>query len=73
MENPLIFMDREKTCLNRFLNYCKGCTKDYSDNHPNNYDCPYYKEFHYDMFEVYDESKLEELGREAKGFPQKKD
>ncbi len=34
-----------KTCLNRLLGRCQNCTEDYdTTHHPNNYDCPWYKE-----------------------------
>ena len=42
-----------KTCLNRFLGKCKGCSRDYNSNHhPNNLDCPKYKEIGVLTFEI---------------------
>jgi len=41
-----------KTCLNRFIGRCKECKRDYENHHPNNLDCPDYKEIYIDVFEV---------------------
>lgn len=42
-----------KTCVNRFLRLCEDCTEDYNtDHHPNNTDCPRYKEIELIIIEV---------------------
>ena len=44
-------MNLEKECVNRFLSRCSDCKKDLDLNkHPNNFDCPNYKELK--LFEV---------------------
>jgi hypothetical protein len=54
----------EETCLNRFLNRCKDCTKDYDLNHhPNNYDCKYYKSMKIMTHIVEEENKITTLIR----------
>ncbi|NMB66674.1 hypothetical protein GYA25_01285 [Candidatus Woesearchaeota archaeon] len=43
----------EKTCLNRFLARCKNCSEDYDiTHHPNNYDCPFYKEIKLSVYKI---------------------
>ncbi len=45
----------EKTCLNRFLGRCENCSEDYDvRHHPNNYDCPFYKEIKLSVHKVED-------------------
>lgn len=44
-----------KTCLHRFVGDCKDCKRDYGDKHPNNRDCPNYKEIHVQYYEVFSE------------------
>ena len=35
----------KKTCFYRLIRRCEDCTEDYDESHhPNNYDCPFYKE-----------------------------
>jgi len=42
-----------KTCLNRFLGRCGGCSRDYNgEHHPNNLDCPNYYEIKLLVVEV---------------------
>jgi len=51
-------MRLEKTCLNRLIDKCVNCKKDYDINHhPNNYDCKDYKEVKIIIFEVKDRIK----------------
>jgi hypothetical protein len=41
-----------RTCLNRFLGICKHCKEDYSEHHPNNEDCPRYRELSLIVFDL---------------------
>ena len=42
-----------KICVNRFIGNCPECKRDYNLNHhPNNYDCPGYKEMNLRVFNV---------------------
>ena len=38
--------EQNRTCVNRFLGLCEDCVEDYESHHPNNLDCPRYKEMH---------------------------
>ena len=47
-ENGIIRM-----CLNYFLGFCKNCVEDRDPtHHPNNFDCPRYKEIALRVFSV---------------------
>ena len=49
---------RVKICLNRFLKRCPNCTEDYDQcHHPNNLDCPYYREVVIELMEIKEEKK----------------
>jgi len=37
-------LNYNRTCLYRFIGQCKNCEIDYEEHHPNNLDCPRYKE-----------------------------
>jgi hypothetical protein len=45
-------LSEEYTCKNRLIGRCKDCKRDYSDNHPNNLDCPSYEEVIIHVFNV---------------------
>ena len=46
-------IEEKITCLNRMINRCTKCIKDYAPNHhPNNLDCPNYREVKLRTFEV---------------------
>lgn len=52
----------ERTCLNRFIGRCKDCKQDYSQgHHPNNLDCPNYREMKLVIFEVKEREKNEQV------------
>ena len=39
--------EENRTCVNRVLGFCPNCERDYNlEHHPNNLDCPRYKEMH---------------------------
>ena len=55
---------RQKTCLNRFLGRCKGCSRDYNQkHHPNNLDCPNYKELHILVIDVKDVKDVKDVNK----------
>ena len=35
-------LETEILCTNKIHGNCPRCTRDYSDHHPNNEDCPHY-------------------------------
>ena len=42
-----------RDCLHRFTGHCRGCKRDYSrEHHPNNIDCPMYKEISLLIIEI---------------------
>ena len=48
----------EVTCLNRFIGRCKHCKRDYDQSHhPNNLDCPEYREMRLVIFNVTDKPR----------------
>lgn len=49
-----------KTCLNRLIGRCDGCERDYNaEHHPNNYDCPNYKEVNINIINVIEKEEEE--------------
>lgn len=57
--------ERIVTCENRFLGKCKNCQPDYdTSHHPNNYDCPFYKEMKLETFNVIPDKKYSEYKQE---------
>jgi len=56
------------TCFWRFIGVCKNCTCDYDKtHHPNNKDCPRYREFELTIYEV------KEVKNEGDESPSQKD